>query len=167
MKKHSRRLILAALCAVALIGWARAADEGTTKEHAHWKGPISFILDHKADLSLTADQESKLTALKADVKKQFETVKADPNFVALKSSIRDARTAGKTDEVKKLHAQMKDLIAKEAPLVSQARESVKGILSKDQMGKLTALRKEARAQRRLNRAAPPTSTDAGTPAVPK
>ena len=143
--------MLAIVCALVAVSVAGA--EGDDNSKGGHRGPppggrdaavVDFILAHAQDLTITPDQKTKLESLQADIKKQLETLTADPAYQDLQKKMQDARQAKNSDDMKNVGKQIKELTAKNAPSVDQARKLAEAILTPDQVTKLAELLKAAR-----------------------
>lgn len=126
------------------------AAEGEARDgKGEGKGPrgqargnqIEALLKHAADLNLTAEQKTKIEALKQKFEKEREAIQQDPEAKELFKQIAEARKANDEAKLKELREKVREAIKKkigeggtEGPLAE-----IKAILTPEQLAKLKEL----------------------------
>ena len=134
--------LLATLLAVVAVSAALAADAPAPAPAAD-KGPhgpgVMPLLPPRVekDLGLTADQQTKLTTIKADYEKERDAwTAAHPVDPKLREELRTAREAKDTAKVKELSDKMHETYKPLMDLRKKYVDEVRAILTDDQKTKL-------------------------------
>ena len=146
-KLTMRSLWLAGIVVVLSVPslWAGQARANAGEAKGEPRTPvIDLVLNHAADLGLTADQKTQLEALKEKVEKAREAARQDPAVQDLIKQLAAAKKADDEAKLKELREKMRELMSKG---IADVREAIKGILTPDQAKKLHELLGEQKGAR--------------------
>ena len=105
---------------------------------------VEFILEHAQDLSLDADQKTKLTELNTKIEAQKDKLKQDPEIRELFRDAKEAKDSGDETAMHAARKRLREAMEKKSGLkIEDMMQDVAKILHPDQLQKLAELRKKA------------------------
>lgn len=143
------RLGAAGMVVAGLLGHGRSAVADEEREYGHGqRGIVSFFIEHKDDLGLSADQVSRLKAVREGFRKTAARIDAD-----LETAFEQFHDLFQEDEIKlgEIETASKKIESLENERrIEFARAIAEGkkVLSKDQLKKAKELRQKKMERRR-------------------